>query len=143
MLAQYHLAPRDADGLGAHDFICQAVGHYAVLMDAGLVGESVSAEDGLVGLYLQAYDGLQQSGAPVDARRIHPAGQFQRVPPRAQAHDDLFQRSVARPFPDPAQRYLRLPRPGGKAGQRIGDCHAQIVMRVDGDRHAFEPGTIL
>ena len=39
----------EADGRGRHDFVGQRVGEHAVLVDAGLVGEGVFADDGLVG----------------------------------------------------------------------------------------------
>ena len=39
----------DADGFRGHDLVGEGVGHHAVLVDAGLVGERVGSDDGLVG----------------------------------------------------------------------------------------------
>ena len=54
---------READVLGVHDFVGRALFEHAVLMDAGLVGEGVLADDRLVPLHLDAGDvGHQPAG---------------------------------------------------------------------------------
>ena len=56
MLAQHQLRLRQADVLGVHDLVGGALLEHAVLVDAGLVGEGVLADDGLVALHLHAGD---------------------------------------------------------------------------------------
>src|ERR1700692_4682565 len=51
VLAQHQFGIRYADGLRGHNLICEAVLEHPVLMDAGLVRESIAADDGLVRLH--------------------------------------------------------------------------------------------
>ena len=106
---------------------------HAVLVDAGLVGEGVLADDRLVALHLDAGDvGHQPAGGHeplgVDAR----VGVVV-VVPRAQGHDDFFQRAVAGPLADAVDRALDLARAGLDGGQAVGHGQAQVVVAVDAD----------
>ncbi len=49
VFAEHEVGRWHADGLGRHDLVGERVGHHAVLVDAGLVGEGVGSDDGLVG----------------------------------------------------------------------------------------------
>ena len=51
VLAQHQLRRRQPHRLRGHDLVGAGVLQHAVLMDAGLVGEGVGADDGLVGLH--------------------------------------------------------------------------------------------
>ena len=54
VLAQHQVGLRQADVLGVHDLVGAALLEHAVLVDAGLVGEGVPADDRLVALHLHA-----------------------------------------------------------------------------------------
>ena len=112
-------------------------------MDAGLVGERVAADDGLVALHLNAGDVRHQP-----AGRHQPLGVDARVAvvkilPGAQRHDDFFERTVAGPFADAVDRAFDLSGAVFDAGQAVGHGQSQIVVAVDADhglvdvRHAF------
>ena len=49
VLAEDDVGGAGADAFGGHDLVGERVGEHAVLVDAGLVGEGVGADDGLVG----------------------------------------------------------------------------------------------
>ncbi len=50
-----------------------------------------------------------------------------------QDHGNLFECGVARALPDTVDRHLHLSGPVQHAFQRVGCCHAQVVMTVGGD----------
>ena len=50
VLAQHQPRLADADHLGPHDLVGLLVLEHAVLVDAGLVGKGIRADDGLIGL---------------------------------------------------------------------------------------------
>ena len=54
MLAEDEIGVGYAYGRGRHDLVGEGVGHHAVLVDAGLVGEGVGADDGFVGRRAEA-----------------------------------------------------------------------------------------
>ena len=56
VLAEHQVGLREADVLGPHDFVGRALLEHAVLVDAGLVGERVAADDRLVALHVHAGD---------------------------------------------------------------------------------------
>ena len=61
---------------------------------------------------------------------------------RAQRHDDFFQRGVAGPFAQPVDGAFHLARAVDHAVERIGHRHAQIVVAVDADGGALDPGHV-
>jgi len=60
MLAEHHPVGVPANILGAHDFVGFPVLEHAILMNAGFVGESIGADDGLVRLHRKSGDGRHQ-----------------------------------------------------------------------------------
>ena len=59
---------------------------------------------------------------------------LEEVAPRADRHDDLFQRCVARPFPDAVDGSLHLARAVENAVESIRHRHAEIVVAMYADR---------
>ena len=56
----------DADGLGRHDFVGERIGHNAVLVNAGGVGEGIGADDGLIGCGAEADAACEQLAGGVE-----------------------------------------------------------------------------
>ena len=61
VLAQHQIGLGQAHVLGPHDLVGAALLEHAVLMDAGLVGKGVAADDRLVALHLNARDVRHQT----------------------------------------------------------------------------------
>src|SRR5256885_909047 len=59
-LLQIALRIRDAHRLRSHDFVGEAILQHSMLMDAGLVRESVAPDDGLIRLHRNTSDFLEQ-----------------------------------------------------------------------------------
>ena len=53
-----------------------------------------------------------------------------------QAHDDLFQRGVARALADAVDGALDLPDAGGNRGMRVGDGQAEVVVAMRAEHGA-------
>src|SRR5207249_8183817 len=110
VFAQHDVVRRHADRLGRDDFVSDRVLQNAVLVDAGLVRESVAPHDGLVALHGDAGEageqlarGIKLFGADI---RVDRKG----VAPEVNGHDNLFQRRVPSPFPDAVDRTFDLAR---------------------------------
>ena len=73
VLAEHQGRARDADHLGPDDLVGEPVLQHAVLVDAGLVGEGVAADDRLVGLGKDAGQVGEQLAGAVDLPRLHVA----------------------------------------------------------------------
>ena len=133
-LADGERGPGQADRLRGHDLVGQRVLEHAVLVDARLVGEGVAADDRLVGLDDEAGQVADQAAGGRDLLRGHAAGEVRELRrPRAQRHDDLFQRGVAGPLAEPVDGHLDLSRAGLDGGQRVGRGQAEVVVAVDAD----------
>jgi hypothetical protein len=78
-------------------------------VDAGFVREGVSPDDGLVPLHLQARDVRDQATGGHEPLRDDAGRGMVMVVPRAQGHDDFFERAVAGTFADAVDRTLDLP----------------------------------
>src|SRR5216684_947217 len=111
VLAQDDAVGLPADGRGVHDLVRRAFHQHAVGVDAGLVGEGVGADDGLVWLHRVARQHGDQPGRADDLFRVHPGRDAERRPPGVDGHDDLLDRAVARPLADAVDGTLDLPGP--------------------------------
>src|SRR5438067_4473152 len=60
VLAEHQFRIRDAHRLRSHDFVGEAILQHSILMDAGLVRESVAPDDGLIRLHRNTSDFLEQ-----------------------------------------------------------------------------------
>ena len=71
---------------------------HSILVDAGLVGEGVGADDGLVGLHRETGDRRHQARCLDDVLGLDGGGIGHDVVPRAQRHHHLFHGRVSGPF---------------------------------------------
>ena len=55
------------------------------------------------------------------------------IVPRAERHDDFFERAVARPFADAVDRAFDLARPGFDGGEAVGHGQSEVVVAMDAD----------
>ena len=70
MFAQHQLGLLQTDVFRTHDLVGLMMFEHAVLMDAGLVGEGVLADDRLVALHLDAGDVRHQPAHRTQAARV-------------------------------------------------------------------------
>ena len=110
VLAHHQVAGREADVLGMHDLVGRSLLEHSVLVDAGLVGEGVLADDRLVALHVDAGDVGRQPAGGHQAWRVDARGGAVVIAAGSQGHDDLFQRAIAGPFAQPVDRTLDLAR---------------------------------
>src|SRR5438128_2693251 len=139
VLAEDQLVRRPPDVLGPHDLVRELFLEDPVLMDAGLVGEGVLADDRLVRLDVHARDVGEQPGGLEDLlgpdARLDP----EEVLPRPERHHDLLERRVARALADPVDGALHLPGPVHERGQRVRHRLTEVVVAVDGEHDLVEP----
>ena len=143
VLAQDELVRRAADVLGPHDLVGELLLQDPVLMDSGLVGERVLADDGLVRLHVHARDVGEQARCLEDLlgpdTRVDP----EVVLPRPERHHDLLEGRVARPLADPVDRALHLPGALHDRGQRVRHRLPEVVVAVDGEDDPVQPLDLL
>ena len=111
----------------------RALLEHAVLVDAGLVGEGVVADDRLVALHLHAGDVGHQPAGGHEPLGVDPRVGVVVVAAGAQGHHDFFERAVAGPFADAVDRAFDLAGAVFDAGQAVGHGQAQVVVAVDAD----------
>ena len=99
-------------------------------MDAGFVAEGVLPDDGLVGLHHDARQRADQPRDRGDLRRVHPCLGPVEVLADLQAHDDLFERGVARALADAVDRAFDLIGAVCDRGERVGNRQPQVVVAV-------------
>ncbi len=143
MLAEHEIGLGEADVLGPHDLVGPRLLEHAVLVDAGLVGEGVAADDRLVALHLNAGDRRDQPAGGHEPWAVDPRVGVVVILPDAQGHDDLFERAIARPLADAVDRAFDLSGAVLDAGQAIGHGQAEVVVAMHADhglvdvRHAI------
>ncbi len=143
VLAQHQLALAQADGARVHDLVGALVLEHAILMDAGLVGEGVGADDGLVGLHHHAGVAADHVAAAVDLLGDDVAIDLVHLMAGVEGHGDLFQAGVAGPLADAVDRHLDLARAVLDAGQRVGRGQTQVVVAVARDDHVLAARRVL
>jgi hypothetical protein len=140
MLPEHQLVRRPSDRLGRQDLVGDGRLQDAVLMDAGLVRESVVAHDGLVGLHRNADHRRQHTTRRIDLGRadvgVEPAVH---VTPRLDPHHHLLHGGVPGAFADPVHGALDLTRARQDRGQAVGHREAEVVVAVNGEDDALRP----
>ena len=86
--------------VGLHDLVVQLVLEHSVLVNAGGVSEGVAPDHRLVGLDRDAGVSRDQRAHLGEARRLDAGAQAEGLLPRAQDHDDFFERGIAGPLAD-------------------------------------------
>ncbi len=133
-LADRQLAARQPDRLRGHDLVGQRVLDHAVLVDPGLVGERVAADDRLVRLDREPGQVADQAAGRRDLLGLDArAGLPELRRPRPEGHDDLFERRVAGPLAEAVDRHLDLAGAGLDRGERVGRGKPEVVVAVDAD----------
>ena len=144
MLAHHQRGRLHPDVLGPHDLVGLGVLEHAVLVDAGLVGEGVLADDRLVVLDREGGDRRHQLRGAHQERRVDVGVEGQHVGAGPDRHHDLLERGVAGALAEAVDRALDLPRPADDAAERVGDRQPEVVVAVGredhlvGVRHALE-----
>src|SRR5437879_4119518 len=139
VLAEDQLVRRPPDVLGPHDLVRELLLQDAVLMDAGLVGEGVLADDRLVRLDVHARNVGEQPGGLEDLLGPDARLDSEEVLPRPERHHDLLERRVARTLADPVDGALDLPGTVHERGQRVRHRLTEVVVAVDGAHDLVEP----
>jgi hypothetical protein len=140
VFAEDHVGGRDAYGLGRHDLVGEGVGHHAVLVDAGLVGEGVGSDYGLVGRTAEADELGEQLAGGVELIHLDVVGVGELVAADHEGGGDLFEGSVAGTLADAVDGALDLSGSALDAGERVGYGHAEVVVAVGGEDDVFDAG---
>ena len=130
---EYDLGVGQTHVLGFHDLEGVALLEHPVLVDTRAVGKGVGPDNRLVGRHRDPHQPAHQAAGRHNLARLHPAVQAKVVAPRADGHDDLFQRGIARPLAQTVERALGLARPILDGRQRVRHRHPQIVVAVDAE----------
>ena len=107
-------------------------------MDARLVGKGVLADDGLVGLHVDAGDVREQPRGLEDLLGLHGGLEAKEIPTGAQRHHDLFERGVAGALADAVDGAFHLAGAVHERGQRVGHRLAEVVVAVDGQNRLVD-----
>ena len=140
MFAEHQIGLREAHVLGPHDFVGARFFEHAVLMDARFVREGVAADDGFVALHLNAGHVRDEAAGGDQTLCLDVGADVIEVMPRAQRHDDFFQRAVAGALADAIDRAFDLARAVFDAGQAVGHGQAEIVVAVNADHGLIDVG---
>ena len=133
-LADRELAARQPDRLRGHDLVGQRVLDHTVLVDPGLVGECIAADDRLVRLDREPGQVADQAAGRRDLLGLDArAGVPELRRPGPEGHDDFFERRVAGPLAEAVDRHLDLAGAGLDRGERVGRGKPEVVVAVDAD----------
>ncbi len=116
---------------------------HAVLVDAGLVGEGVFADDRLVALDVQACERADEAADGDELFGVDARGEGEGVLAGLDSHDDFFQRGVAGAFADAVDGAFNLARAAADGGEGVGDGEAQVVVTVGGKNNFVGAGDVL
>src|SRR5258708_6996805 len=117
-----------ADRLRRHDLVAQWIGDDTVLVDPGLMGKSVAADDGFVRLGLESDNLRQQAACGIDFLRVDGGRIWQLRLANVQSHHDLFQRRIAGALANAVDGAFHLPRARLDRGQGVGHGQTQILV---------------
>ncbi len=133
MLAEYDAVFRHTDGFGRHYFVAKRIAENAVLMNTGLMGECVPADDRFIRLHAKANDRRQQLARRIKLRRVDIVVIRQFIGTDGHCHDQLFERCVTRTFADSVDRTFDLRRASLDSGETVRDRQAKIVVAMNAD----------
>ena len=131
VLAEHDLAAGLPHCCGVDDLVGRALGQHAVLMDAGLVGERVAPDDGLVRRHRVAGQAGDHTAGARQLARVDAGFQAMGVAPSPQQHHDLLERAVARALADAVDGALDLASACDHPRVGVGDGQPQVVVAVN------------
>jgi hypothetical protein len=141
VLAHHQRGLLHADGLRRHDLVGLGVLEHAVLVDAGLVGEGVAADDRLVELHRErvaAETSFEARVSMVVSILVQNGNTSLRTLHR---HHDLFERGVAGPLADAVDGAFDLPRAAVHAGSEFATAMPRSLWQCTEKRAWSEFGT--
>ena len=135
VLAQHQrIVQIQSDLFRAEDFVGELVFEDTVLVDPALMGKSVFAHDGLVGLRLDTGDGGDQAAGGIDLTGVDLRMQVTViVGADIECHDHLFEGGIAGTFPQSVDGALDLAGPLVHRFEGVGDGQTQVVVVVHRD----------
>ena len=139
MLAEHERIRRTTDLLGSHDLVGQLVFEHAVLVDPGFVREGVLAHDRLVDRHADPGHLREQAARAIDLFHADARLQTEVVATGVERHHHLLPGGVSGALTDSVDRALDLPRTTAHRGERVRDCHAEIVVVVRAPGHPLAP----
>ena len=143
VLAQDQLGLSQTHIFRPHDFVGAALLEHAVLMNAGFVGKSVLADDGLVALHVDAGDARDQPAGGTEALGVDGGAHLKVVRPRVDGHHHFFQSAVAGPFTQAVDRAFHLAGAFFQCRQAIGDRQAQVIVAVHAQDDLVDAADVL
>src|SRR5690606_38978307 len=134
VLAQHQAGAFPPDVRRIHDLVRGPLLEHAVLMDSGLMGERVLANDRLVHLDLDAGQRADKAAGRDQARGVDVRlDAAELIGPRLERHHDLLKGGVAGALADAVDGYLDLPRASLHRDQRVSGGHAEVIVAVNGE----------
>ncbi|CAB5033590.1 unannotated protein [freshwater metagenome] len=131
MLAEHDLVGIKADARCVHDLERRALLKHAILMDARLVGESISTNDCLVGLNCVPGQARDQATCAGELCRLDVGVKTVEIGrARVEQHYELFERCIAGAFADAVDCALDLPRTREHTRERVGDRETKVIVAV-------------
>ncbi len=118
VLSEHDRVRLQADLARVHDLVGGALLEHPVLVDAGLVGEGVAADHGLVRLHRIAGEARDHAAGPRQLAGVDPCVQPVDVATGPKQHHDLLQRAVPGALADPVHGALHLAGAGQHARRR-------------------------
>ena len=135
MFAEHIAGVGPADIGGGHDFVGGFVLEHSILVNAGLVGEGVFADDGFVALHVQAGERADEAADRDEFFGVDAGGEGEGVLAGFDGHDDFFEGGVARALADAVDGAFDLPRSAahGREGVRYGEAQIIVAVRREND----------
>src|SRR3954469_10941997 len=100
MLTQYQFRVRHTYRLRRHDFVRQAILEHAILMNAGLVRESIASDDGFVRLHRNTSDFLEQLVGGIQLFSDNAGLKWIAISAHSKRHYNFFERRIPCTFAD-------------------------------------------
>ncbi|MNV72821.1 hypothetical protein D3C71_1659360 [compost metagenome] len=108
MLAEHQLALLQPNRLRRHDLVRRLLLQHAVLVNAGLMRESVGADDRLVPRHDHAGQLADEAAGAGNFRQHQTRLGAEKFAPRLKGHGDFLDRRISRAFADSVDRALDL-----------------------------------
>ena len=114
----------------------------AVLVDAGLMGKSIGADNGLVRLNNNAGNHRHKPAGRIDFLSIDGRTEMHHIHPGIEGHNYLLKGSISRPLTNAVYGDFRLPRPRPDSSKGICCSQSQIVVAMDAHNRFMDIGCV-